>query len=55
MQIRVEELNHQLKNQLRSRGSQGPACLRQVFQKFDFNSNGKLELSEFEEALASFG
>jgi Ca2+-binding EF-hand superfamily protein len=29
--------------------------MRKVFKAHDFNGNGKLDLAEFEEALAEFG
>jgi len=29
--------------------------LRSIFNKFDANGNGKLDLAEFEEALSAYG
>ena len=54
-QVRIEELNHNFGNALRQRGHGSVHKLREVFKKHDFNSNGKLEFSEFEEAMSAFG
>ena len=56
-QVRVEEINHQFKNVIRTKGQKGAGLrfLVEAFKKFDTNGNGKLELREFEEALASYG
>ena len=53
--VRVEELNHQFRNILRQKGQTGIPALKGIFEKHDFNKNGKLDLKEFEEALATFG
>lgn len=55
--VRIEEINHNFKNIIRQKGQQGKGImsLRQVFNKFDANGNGKLDLAEFEEALSAYG
>jgi Ca2+-binding EF-hand superfamily protein len=56
-QVRIDELNHQFKNVIRTKGEKGAGLryLINAFKQFDANCNGKLELREFEEALASYG
>ena len=54
-QGRIEEMNHNFKNIIRQRGGNGLVNLRSVFNKYDVNGNGKLDLAEFEEALSAFG
>lgn len=54
-QVRIEELNHQFKNILRQKGANSVQKLKEIFNKFDCNGNGKLDIHEFEEALSSFG
>ena len=54
-QVRIEEITHNFKNIIRQRGGNGLANLRSVFNKYDINANGKLDLAEFEEALSAYG
>jgi len=51
----VDELNHQFRNQIRAKGYRDLAVIKMIFNDFDFNKNGKLELEEFEQALGHFG
>ena len=53
-QIRIEELNLQFQANIRARNA-GWAGLKKCFQQFDSNGNGKLDVPEFEEALAAYG
>lgn len=54
-QVRIDEMNLQFKNILRSRGIMSFMKLKETFTKFDKNGNGKLDAREFENALAAFG
>ena len=55
-QVRIDEINHQFRNVIRQKKDVfGLSSLREIFKKHDVNGNGKLDLVEFEEALASFG
>lgn len=55
MQIRIEELILNFRNQIRTRGGSGLHDLRKICKTHDFNSCGSLDLKEFEAALAEFG
>jgi Ca2+-binding EF-hand superfamily protein len=54
-QVRIEEMNLQFKNILRSRSVTSFMKLKAVFTKYDVNQNGKLDIREFENALQAFG
>jgi hypothetical protein len=55
LEVKVRELNLQFKMLIQKRGGNGVRGLKQIFKRADFNGNGKLDISEFEQALASFG
>jgi hypothetical protein len=55
LDVRVQELNHQFKNIIRNRGGIGIRSLGVIFRQMDNNRNKKLDISEFEQALATFG
>ena len=55
MQIRIEEIVRNFRNQIRTRGGSGLYDLRKICKTHDFNSCGSLDLKEFEAALAEFG
>lgn len=55
LDIKVRELNMQFKMQLQKRGGVGLRSLARIFKRMDFNGNKKLDIMEFEEALAAFG
>jgi hypothetical protein len=55
LDCRIQELNLQFKNIIRSRGGIGIRSLGVIFRRMDQNGNKKLDLGEFEEALAVFG
>lgn len=55
LQIRVEELNLQFKNQIRQRGGNGIRTLGRLFRRMDNNGNKKLDAQEFEQALNEYG
>ena len=55
LDCRVQEINLQFKNIIRSRGGIGIRSLGVIFRSVDQNGNKKLDISEFEQALATFG
>ena len=55
LQIRVKEIQYNLKNQIRNRGGIGIRSLGTIFRRMDTNGNKKLDIMELEEALATFG
>jgi hypothetical protein len=55
LDCRVQELNLQFKNIIRSRGGIGIRSLGVIFRQMDNNRNRKLDVEEFEQALAAFG
>ena len=54
-QVRIQEFNLKLKNQIRSKGGIGLRNLATIFKKFDVSGNKKLDAIEFEHALNSYG
>ena len=55
LEVKVRELSLQFKMLIQQKGGNGVRGLKQIFRKADYNGNGKLDISEFEQALASFG
>ena len=55
MQIRIEEMLLNFRNQIRTRGGSGLNDLRNISKRHDFNSCGSLDNKEFEASLAEFG
>ena len=55
MDVKVKELNLQFKMHIQSRGGMGLRNLKRVLDQADFNGNKKLDVAEFEQALANFG
>ena len=55
MDVKVKELNLQFKMQIQSRGGMGLRNLKRVLDQADYNGNKKLDVAEFEQALANFG
>ena len=55
MDVKVKELNLQFKMHIQSRGGLGLRGLKHTLRRFDYNGNGKLDATEFEQALAGFG
>jgi len=55
LDVRVKELNHQFQNQIRQKGGIGIRSLATIFRRMDVNGNKKLDIEEFEQALATFG
>ena len=55
LDVRIKELNLQFQNQIRNRGGIGIRSLGTIFRRMDANGNKKLDIEEFEQALATFG
>jgi Ca2+-binding EF-hand superfamily protein len=55
LEVKVRELSLQFKMLIQQRSGNGVRGLKQIFKKVDLNGNGKLDISEFEQALAAFG
>lgn len=55
LDINVSRINNQFKMALKARGGIGIKSLGTLFRRFDDNGNKKLDISEFEEALAECG
>lgn len=55
LDCRIQELNLQFKNTIRARGGIGIRSLGVIFRQMDNNRNKRLDISEFEQALATFG
>ena len=53
--VPVRELNLKFKLAIQQKGGVGIRSLRRIFNQMDFNGNKKLDISEFEQALAAFG
>ena len=53
--VKVKELNLQFKMHIQSKGGLGLRNLKRVLRSYDYNGNGKLDATEFEQALAGFG
>ena len=48
MEVRVNEVNLQFKNIIRSKGGIGIRTLGTIFRSFDNNGNQRLDIDEFE-------
>ena len=55
LDVMVRELNLKFKLAIQQKGGVGIRSLRRIFNQMDFNGNKKLDISEFEQALAAFG
>jgi EF hand len=55
MDIRIQEICLNFKNQIRNRGGIGIISLGRIFREMDTNGNHRLDAEEFEQALATFG
>lgn len=55
LDIKVKELNMKFKWHIQKKGGLGIRNLQKIFHQFDFNANKKLDMMEFEQALAAFG
>ncbi len=55
MDIRIQEINLQFKNIIRNKGGIGLRSMASIFKRMDENGNGKLNVEEFEQALATYG
>jgi Ca2+-binding EF-hand superfamily protein len=53
--VMVRELNLKFKLAIQQKGGVGIRTLKIIFNRMDFNGNGKLDAGEFEQALAAFG
>jgi hypothetical protein len=55
MDVMVRELNLKFKLSIQQKGGVGIRSLAIIFKRMDFNGNRKLDIGEFEQALAAFG
>jgi len=55
MDVMVRELNLKFKLAIQQKGGVGIRSLATIFKRMDFNGNKKLDIGEFEQALAAFG
>ncbi len=55
LEVMVRELNIKLKLAIQTKGGIGIRSLKNIFKRMDLNGNGRLDSSEFEQALAAFG
>jgi len=55
LDARVLELNTHFKEVIKKRGGIGIRSLGRIFKQMDDNGNKKLDIGEFEGALANFG
>jgi hypothetical protein len=55
LDVKVRELNLQFKLAIQQKGGSGLRTLKKIFQRMDYNGNKKLDIAEFEQALAAFG
>ena len=53
--VKVKEMNLQFMMHIQSKGGLGLRNLKGILRTNDFNGNGKLDATEFEQALAAFG
>jgi hypothetical protein len=52
LDVTVQRLNNQFKMYIKSRGGNGIKSIGTIFRRFDENGNKKLDMTEFEDALA---
>lgn len=55
LDVTVARINNQFKMQIKARGGIGIKSIGRLFRRFDDNGNKKLDMMEFEEALAECG
>jgi hypothetical protein len=55
LDITVTRINNQFKMNIKHRGGIGIKSIGRLFRRFDTNGNKKLDIVEFEEALAECG
>lgn len=55
LDVEVARINNQFKMYIKMRGGIGIKSLGTVFRRFDNNGNKKLDITEFEDALAECG
>ena len=55
LDVTVQKLNNQFKMKIKAKGGLGIKSIGRIFRRFDDNGNKKLDLTEFEEALAECG
>ena len=51
----VRELNLKIKLSIQQKGGVGIRSMKRIFKQMDVNGNNRLDSSEFEQALASYG
>ena len=55
LDVEVKRIHLKMKLAISKRGGSGIHNLKKIFKTFDYNGNGKMDIKEFEEALAEFG
>lgn len=55
LDVMVRELNLKVKLAIQQKGGVGIRAMRRIFNQMDVNGNKKLDVSEFEQALAGYG
>jgi len=55
LDVEVARINNQFKMYIKMRGGIGIKSLGTVFRRYDNNGNKKLDITEFEDALAECG
>lgn len=52
LDIEVKRINNNFKMQMAKKGGMGIRSISKIFKQFDKNGNKKLDIEEFEQALA---
>ena len=55
LDVTIKRINYEFQLVLKKRGGVGIKSLARIFKEFDFNGNKKLDMKEFEAALAQCG
>lgn len=55
LDVAIKKLNYEFRMNLKKRGGIGIRSLGVIFKQFDYNGNKKLDVTEFEAALAELG
>lgn len=55
LDVTISKLNYEFRMVLKKKGGIGIRSLAVIFKQFDYNGNKKLDITEFEAALAQAG